>query len=484
MRSTSHLFLLPAILVCIALFAGSGYARDFEEPKKAAEYRLKLREMKRVVLREAGTRHAKVGVWCRDAGLTQQAAAEFIKAVEVSEGENQWAQRILAIMRRLDDGFWKKKLKKPSGGMIRAYEKRAKKARKTYLKERLKLAKWADKKGIEKEAFDEFKFIVRLSDDYVEVDKDGLVVMALGKVPAKYSTMLLEDAVNINGRPCIRDAFLEKVPSIKDIFEAANDQVLIRSQTSIDQAKSYLAMCTALLPYLEADMGARPTRRLRMFIFEKRKDYEAYCDAAGHGSHKKAAGLADSGAFITIVSGEDGGEESVRGIALHELTHLYQYGVTPTIFPSWYAEGFAETYGGPGTFAWDGKKLTAGGSMSAHLIEPLRDDANYIPLKKMLKDNALKLINENKSSARMFYNQSWAFFRYLRKHADDEIRSRFLRYEMICRGAALGAKAGHHPGHHSDATDAIAYFDRLFGPDLASIETEFRSWLGEYKEGD
>ena len=459
-----------------------GIGKEFEEPKRAAEYRLKLAEMKRVVLREAGTRHAKVGVWCRDAGLVAQAAAEFIKAAEVSEGENQWAQRILALMRQLDDRFWKKKLKKPSGGMIRAYTKRAKKARQLYQKERLKLAKWADKKGIQREAFEEYKFIVRLSDDYVKIDKEGLVVMAVGKVPAKYSAKLLEDAVTINGRPFIRDAFLEKVPAIKKVFEAANDEILVRSQTSLEQATSYLEMCTALLPYLEADMGGKPTRRLRMFIFKKREDYEAYCDAAGCGNHKKAAGLADSGAFVTIVSAEDGEGDTVRGIALHELTHLYQYGVTPTIFPSWYAEGFAETYGGPGTFAWDGKKLSVGGTMSAHLIEPLRDDKIYIPLEKLLKGNALKLINENKTSARVFYNQSWAFFRYLRKHATDEIRTRFARYELICRGAALGAKAGQHPDHDSDASDAIAYFDRLFRPDLDEIEAGFRAWLAKYKK--
>lgn len=216
-----------------------------------------------------------------------------------------------------------------------------------------------------------------------------------------------------------------------------------------------------------------------MFIFAKRADYEAYCDAAGLGSHKLAAGLADSGTFVTLVSAEGMSEETVRGIALHELTHLFQYGVTPTVMPSWYNEGFAETYGGEGTFTWDGAKLTAGGKMDAAHVHPLRDAKNYIPLKTLLAGDALKLINAADGKARMFYNQSWAFFRYLRLHASEEIQQRFLRYELVCRGAAMGAKAGEH--HNRDATDAAAYFQSLFGPDLAAIEIGFKAWLKTYE---
>ncbi|MDJ0521678.1 MAG: hypothetical protein QNJ90_06335 [Planctomycetota bacterium] len=465
------------VLAALTTLSPPALAKD---DARTAKNRMKLATMRREVLIEAGTRHAKVGTWCRDAGLVAQAAAEFIKAVEVSEGQNKWAERILQLMRNLDDRFWKKKLKKPSAGMIRAYEKRAKKARETYQKERLKLAKWADKKGLEAEALAEYKGVVRLSDDYVKIDKNGLVVLDVGKIPEKYSQRLLADAVTINGKPRIRDAFLEKVPAVKEVHEAANDVMLMRSQISLAQAEEYLRMCTALLPHLEKDMGAKPTRRLRMFIFAKRADYEAYCEAAGHGDHKLAAGLADSGTFVTLVSAEGHDEETVQGIALHELTHLFQYGVTPTVMPSWYNEGFAETYGGSGTFTWDGKKLQVARPMSAGAVQSLRDDKVYIPLKDLLAGDALKRINAADGTARSFYNESWAFFTYLRKHAGEDIQKRFAYYELVCRGAALGAKAGVHVHDNRDASDAAAFFQRLFGKDLTTIESGFRTWLAGY----
>ena len=458
-----------------------GFARTAvrgEDDARAQRNRAKLAAMRKELLVESGTQHAKVGTWCRDAGLTAQAAAEFVKAVEVSEGENLWAQRILDLMRNLDDRFWKKKLKKPSAGMIRAYEKRAKKAREAYQKGRLKLARWADKKDLEDEALAEYKAVVRLSDDYVKIDKNGLVVLDVGKVPEKYSQRLLADAVQINGKPRIRDAFLEKVPSIKEVHEASNDDIVMRSQISLAQATEYLALCSALLPALQEDLGAKPTRRLRMFIFAKRADYEAYCEAAGLGSHKKAAGLADGGAFVTLVSAEGHSEETVRGIALHELTHLYQYGVSPTVMPSWYNEGFAETYGGDGTFAWDGKKLEVAGGMTAAHVQTLRDPKVLMPLADLLAGDALKHINAGNGTARTFYNQSWAFFRWLRRHAPEELRERFAKFEMVCLGAALGAKAGHY--HNRDASDTAAYFQRLFAADLPAMEADFRAWLQTY----
>ena len=48
---------------------------------------------------------------------------------------------------------------------------------------------------------------------------------------------------------------------------------------------------------------------------------------------------------------------------LHELSHLFWFGCAPVAMPDWYAEGFAESFGGQGTFTWDGAKLAIGGLM-------------------------------------------------------------------------------------------------------------------------
>jgi hypothetical protein len=254
--------------------------------------------------------------------------------------------------------------------------------------------------------------------------------------------------------------------------------MLVRSELGPESAADLLALTTALLPFLEADLGGRPTRRLRMLVFRQRAVYEAYCEAAGLGDHKAATGLADGGSFVTLVSGEGLDAETVRGVALHELTHLFQYGVNPSVMPSWYNEGLAETYGGAGSYRWDGQRLEAGGAIPAGTVRALSAEATYIPLARLLASDALKLINENRASARVFYDEAWAFFRFLREGAGDDVRERFEQYELVCRGAALGAKAGEP--HNRDATDAAAYFRQVFGPDLADLETRFRAWIAGY----
>jgi hypothetical protein len=277
----------------------------------------------------------------------------------------------------------------------------------------------------------------------------------------------------------VRDDFLEKVPQVKEVHEAANDRMLVRTELGAENAADLLAICTALLPSLEEDLGGRPTRRLRLFVFRERAVYEVYCVAAELGDHKAATGLADSASFVTLVCAEGLDAGTVHGVALHELTHLFQYGVTPTVMPSWYNEGRAETWGGAGSFSWDGKTLKAGGKIPAATIAPLSQDATYIPLERLLAGDALALINENRTSARVFYDEAWAFYRFLREGAGSEVAERFEQYELVCRGAALGAEAG--KPHNRDAQDAARYFRQVFA-DLPALESRFRAWLAAYGE--
>ena len=75
-----------------------------------------------------------------------------------------------------------------------------------------------------------------------------------------------------------------------------------------------------------------------------------------------AASIADvpavGSANTALVNGKGKDHETILGIALHELSHLFMYGVTRSMMPSWYSEGFAETYGGAGVYEWKGATLT------------------------------------------------------------------------------------------------------------------------------
>ncbi len=471
-----------ALFVSALLVSGAAQAKP-PSKKTSAEYE----KRKIQLLVDAGVQHIEVGKWCRNSGMNPQATAEFLRAVEVSEDRLQWAKNIVALIQRLDDKFWKFERKRPSQVMLRSYEKKRRRASLHIQKSRLKLAKWCQKKELYDEAFTEYQAVVALSDRSIELDEKGRVVVEAGALPEDISEKLRDAAVAINDKLYVRDAFLQKVPDVSAIYEAENERMLVRSQNSDEEAETLLAMCTALLPYLEEDMGGRPDRRLNMFVFKTRADYTTYCEKSELASHSAAGGLADSKTWQTLVCAEGLPAETVRGIALHELTHLFQYGVTRAIMPSWHSEGLAETWGGEGTFVWDGETLTAGGMMAASELEPLKTDAGYIALDKLLTSDALTLINEDKEKARYFYAESWAFLTYMRKHADEEVRERFRAWEDTCFTAALGAEAGKH--HSRNFGPASELLEKTFGKalerkkgephktELQAIEEGFRAWL-------
>ena len=62
------------------------------------------------------------------------------------------------------------------------------------------------------------------------------------------------------------------------------------------------------------------------------------------GSFSRSACNIDAGARTAVISMEGNDEESLQGLVLHELTHLVAFGISPTVMPSWYSEGLADTY--------------------------------------------------------------------------------------------------------------------------------------------
>ncbi len=444
------------------------------EPSEAAKKELEGRLKEALV--KASRRHIELGIWCRDAGMVSQASNEFVRAVEISEGKDQWAVNILNLMRKLDDAFWKKVSKNPGAAMLRTYGKRAQRAVEAALEDRVAVAKWAGKKkGLDDEAYRVWVSVVRATDQPITVDAQGQVTLPVGTIPPDISKRLVDESVTINGRRWVRDEFLAKMPEITTLDEAEADALRVRTQGGPEQAQDLLAICLACLPQLEADTGGRPTRRMQVFVFGKRADYATYMDRAGMPEHKLAAGVADGATFTTVIAGEGMDAETLRGVTLHEMSHLYQYGVTPVVMPSWYAEGFAETYGGPGTFTWDGAKLVAGGLMTKSRLEPLQTDAGYIPLATLMAGDALKLINESKGGGPPFYSESWALRRWFRTAAPEDVRERFALWETMCRGAALGATVG--KPNQGDVSPAMEAFTRLLGKDMVTLEPLFRAWL-------
>src|SRR5262245_616118 len=198
-------------------------------PGEAAKQELEAKLLEALV--EASTRHVKLGIWCRDAGMVSQASNEFMYAVTVSEGKHKWSVDILNLMRKFDDAFWRKVSKNPGAAMLRTYEKKRRDLDEQDLKDRIAVAKWAGKKkDLGDETYKVWVSVVRATDKPIQVDAQGQVTLPIGIVPPEISKRLLEESVTINGRRWVRDEFLAKMPEITALDEAEADALRVRTQ--------------------------------------------------------------------------------------------------------------------------------------------------------------------------------------------------------------------------------------------------------------
>jgi hypothetical protein len=164
---------------------------------------------------------------------------------------------------------------------------------------------------------------------------------------------------------------------------------------------------------------------------------------------------------------------------IHEIAHLFQYGVTRGVMPDWYGEGFAETYGAPGAYAWNGKDLKVGNLLNTERLALLADESKLYPLDALFNVHAPSLWGSDKQSALRFYAQSWALVRFLRQHAGPETCARFARWESMCAGAALGAQSEDLRARDPRASQAL--FREVVATDLADIEKRFRAYVATLK---
>ena len=437
--------------------------------------RRKFYAMRKEALIESGNNIAKVGIWCRDAGMTAAASQEFLRAVEVSEGQNPWAARIVAIMRGLGDKFWRKKLKRVSPGMMRAHRKRSEKAHRNYVLQRLRLAKWAHGKGLTQEALLEYEQLADLQDEPLEKNAKGEFVIEGKSIPAEYSKKLEERAVQVANRWYLRSGMLADI-NVETLVEVMTPRLRVRMHTTMEEASDLHACLEALYPHLEHELGGTPIRMLNAIVFESRKNWEAWLEANKLSRFRAATGLADAKLNVAAVCAEGLERSVIRGLLMHEFAHLFDYNTSRAIMPSWYREGLAETFGGEGTFRWDGKTLTALHPLSKDQLAPLTGDA-FIPLQELLETSAIELINRGSEKAHHFYAQSWALYTWLRDHAPSDVKSDYKLWRTVCRGKALGARENDR--RSLDETDATREFSARMGPHLPTIETGLRAWLAE-----
>jgi hypothetical protein len=419
---------------------------------------------------EAGQRHLEIGSWARKAKLVPQATTQFLRAVAVSDGKNQGATTVLGIMRAYGDAFWRGERKKPEASVLALYERQALDADRRDRKEQMELARKAADCELLDAAKEHCTAALRFG-GRLAIDDKGHAKVDGENVPAVLSEWIAQQTIKVNDGERTFDAASGAAASLANLREQRSDRLVVRTDLPGETLKELHALATALLPHLQARLDGAPTRPLGLFVFARQADYAAYLQARGLGDCVSVAGLADYGSFQTLICAEGKGDEELRALMLHELSHLFFFGVAPAAMPDWYAEGFAESFGGQGTFTWDGKTLKVGGKMRADRIADLKTAP--LPLRELLAGDALKLMVGEREKGLRFYVQSWALQRFLLEK-DNPWQDRFQTWEANCRGAVLGAAEGRRFG---DVQPARAVFDRMFKDDLDKMDTAFRAWL-------
>ena len=454
--------LLVGLLLAPALLAQTARDQDL------ADWRKKRKNL----YWQAGQRHLVLGSWCRKFGLVPQATTQFLRALEVSEGENDNPRIVLGYMRSLGDKFWLGELKRPSKKLLADYATRAQNEERTTRVEKLRLAQQALMIREVEEAKKLYLDLVQHSEKLPVYDDKGRIKLEEGHVPAEIAKQIAITQVTVNGQKVVRDEALERVPKLDDLREIASEQLVLRSDIDEKRCADLHTVASALLPQLEDFLDGRPHRRMSLIVFKSKGSYDAYLHATGRAGAEAARGICDYGAFTTLVCAEGLADPDLHALALHELSHLFFYGTAPAVMPDWYAEGFAETFGGQGTFTWDGKKLVLGGLLRADRLQDLKKAP--LPLEEMLNADALHQLTADRDKGLRFYAQSWAFQRYLRGAARPAWRDKFLRWEAQCRGEVVGAVPGKISHNGAEANQR---FRSLFGKQLEEVEKEFLAWL-------
>jgi hypothetical protein len=463
--------MLQALLPLVLALAAS--------PTAGEDDRSRFLLMRNKALAEAGQRHLEYGVDLRKEGLCLQAAEQIVRAVEVSGGQNPGALMVLRIMQDYDDAFWKRRLAHPSAARLDGYAREAHKLDVADEKARLEAAAWAWSRKLWEDAHAEYLELLAKRGEPLEFSKSGCITLEGGMLPEKESQRIRAEAVSINERLYIRDRFLAAVPQVKSLFEQREAGLCVRSTRSLAEAQKIHALVLQLLPVLEADLGARPAQRLMLILLDDVAVYDAYLDAVKMPEHKAALGFADQPSGISVVCTGKASEQDLPGVCLHEMTHQYRYAVSRSSMPSWYDEGLAETYGGQGVFSERDGKLVFGGLMPAAHLDVLRREKLGFGLRELLGAKAITLLGSDEKRAHAFYTESWAFVRFLRSGAGEDVARRFAQWETTCRGALVDAVIlGMGPDKEKPAT-ASDLFLKSFGKELPKLEDAFFAWLAK-----
>jgi len=458
---TVRLLVFAATFWLFALLAPLASARDAR-----AEYQAKLDALEL----EIAQRHVDLGLWCRDRGFAEPAREHFSKAVEVSRGRHAHASSIKSLMERLGDGFWKKQVELTEARR-KPYDKQVEKLERENAAARFELASWAHERGLESEALAAFRALLDPEAPLV-VNAKGQIQASAGQIPLACSEKIVAEAISINGKPHVRQGVLALLAGVDTLFQARSDALVVLSTGSLAESEEFHRLGSALLPALEKELSLRFERRPTLLLFDSRESYERYLVEADRQQYRSAGGFADPSRAVTVVCTADKSVRDAHSLALHELSHLADAAAFPQAMPAWYSEGFAERFGGVGTFAWDGARLTLRGELDSERLAMLRGGGKPWPIAELVRIDPVSLWGSDREQAKRYYAQSWALYRWLSSEAPSSLRVRWDAWIASCKSAKRGFPPGPQP-----VPTPEELFRKHFDGALAEIDSGLVNWL-------
>jgi len=481
-RDRSRAATTVAFLLGLAAAAAAQSGRD----SKLAEYKKRV-DRHHV---EAAQAYVEIAWWGRKVGIVPQSTVLFLRAKEAGQGRHQMADNLVGWMDQLGDAFWRVRPKRPPRHWVVECTRKVRLADRQVRKSHLQVAELALGVGAEQDARTHCEAAIRLG-AAIEAGKDGRWKLDGLLLPEPLAKWLQERTVaTAGGARVYESAAAAGGPRLEGLHAVADERLAVRTDLGAETAKTLHALGSALLPHLEDRLDGAPARQLVLLVFGKRADFAGYLKSLG--IEGAAAGLAEYGSFQTIVCAEGKSEGELHALVLHELSHLFFWGTAPAAMPDWYAEGFAESFGGQGTFSYDGKQLTIGGLMDRHRIEALQQEG--FALGELLEADAEQLWQQDPAKALRFYAAAWALQRFLRSPGC-RWKDEFERWEARCRGTVLGngaggggkgraaaAAAGGGPAlgstpRYGDRKPAQVLFREMMGKEFEALDRSFQEYV-------
>jgi hypothetical protein len=263
-----------------------------------------------------------------------------------------------------------------------------------------------------------------------------------------------------------------------DIYTTLQDRVLIEALP--DFVEAAYASYERMIPPQE-----KPTRRMPVFLFAGRGDWEAF-------TRKFTGERAKS--FLQIRNGG----YSERGVSViqyvqhavtfplfaHEGFHQYLHHHVNTRIPSWLNEGLAVASEGQ---RWVSERGRYGVQAFDPWYNPARRNVlaqaviadRLLPLRHLLETHPGEVLNEGPRAVQTYYAQVWALALFLGEGADGKYAQSFrtLLDELGEVDVMKYARAAHIWSERGTFNFGEALFRSYISEDLDTVESEYRAFL-------